>query len=251
MFQNEKKEDDSMPQNQNVGENIKEQKRDNVVSAFENNEYGGLEDIFADVDKYKQEQSNLKMNQESAPQVVSSPVQDSIGDTDKKRIIMGSRNVKIIVISSAVIITLTTIYAIIILRPKTPTQPVIQGDDVVDIATTTEEVVEVVVEEVPAQEPASPVDTDGDGIIDDVEQLLRTSIDNIDTDSDGLSDYDEVYVYNTNPLNIDTDNDELSDYKEVITYHTDPLNSDTDGDGYFDGTEVQNEYNPLGAGKLQ
>ena len=251
MFQNEKKEGSGIPLTQNIGESVKEQKSDNAISAFENKEYGGLEDIFADVDKYKQEQGGGKVAQESAPQAVSLPVQNNIGSTDDKRDVMGNRNIKIIIISSAVIIILTAIYAIIILRPKTPAQPAIQNDDVVDTATTTEEVIDEVVEEAPVQEPVVSVDADGDGIIDDVEQLLGTSINNIDTDGDGLSDYDEVYVYNTNPLNPDTDNDELTDYEEVMTLHTDSLNPDTDGDGYLDGVEFKNGYNPLGQGKLQ
>jgi outer membrane protein OmpA-like peptidoglycan-associated protein len=69
-----------------------------------------------------------------------------------------------------------------------------------------------------------------------------------DSDGDGLSDYDEIYVYSTNPLSPDTDEDGLNDYEEVMTYGTDPLNPDSDGDGLSDGDEV-NVYNtdPLDA----
>nr|WP_069131084.1 OmpA family protein [Rhodohalobacter halophilus] len=59
-----------------------------------------------------------------------------------------------------------------------------------------------------------------------------------DSDGDGLSDYDEIYVHGTNPLDPDTDGDGLTDYEEVNTYGTDPLNEDTDGDGLSDGDEV-------------
>lgn len=59
-----------------------------------------------------------------------------------------------------------------------------------------------------------------------------------DSDGDGLSDYDEIYVYGTDPLNPDTDGDGLTDYEEVMVYGTDPLNPDTDGDGLSDGDEV-------------
>jgi len=38
---------------------------------------------------------------------------------------------------------------------------------------------------------------------------------NTDTDQDGLSDYDEIYVYKTSPYLEDTDSDGLSDKKEV------------------------------------
>jgi outer membrane protein OmpA-like peptidoglycan-associated protein len=69
-----------------------------------------------------------------------------------------------------------------------------------------------------------------------------------DSDGDGLSDYDEMYVLSTNPLNPDTDGDGLNDGAEVNTHKTDPNNADTDGDGLKDGEEV-NSYktNPLSA----
>jgi len=60
-----------------------------------------------------------------------------------------------------------------------------------------------------------------------------------DSDGDGLSDYEEVYIYNTNPLNSDTDGDKLSDYEEINIYGTDPLNSDTDEDGLTDYEEMK------------
>jgi hypothetical protein len=47
--------------------------------------------------------------------------------------------------------------------------------------------------------------------------------------------------------NMDSDGDGLSDYDEVNTYGTDPNNSDTDGDGYLDGEEVENGFDPLSA----
>ncbi|MDD5726051.1 MAG: hypothetical protein PHC53_01405 [Patescibacteria group bacterium] len=47
------------------------------------------------------------------------------------------------------------------------------------------------------------------------------------------------------PAGLDTDSDGLSDVEEVL-YGTDPRNPDTDGDGYLDGNEVFNLYNPNG-----
>ena len=49
----------------------------------------------------------------------------------------------------------------------------------------------------------------------------------------------------------DTDGDGLSDYEEKYLYHTDPKNPDTDGDGMNDGREVKRGRNPLGPGKLK
>ncbi|MFA6194852.1 MAG: hypothetical protein WC719_03880 [Patescibacteria group bacterium] len=52
----------------------------------------------------------------------------------------------------------------------------------------------------------------------DFNKLLKT----MDTDKDGLSDYDEIYVYKTSPYLEDTDSDGISDKKEVDN-GTDPL----------------------------
>ncbi len=73
----------------------------------------------------------------------------------------------------------------------------------------------------------APVDSDGDSLTDLEEQALGTNINLIDSDFDGLSDYEEVRIYQTNPLN-----------------------PDTDSDGFNDGDEVKNGYNPKGDGKL-
>jgi len=85
-------------------------------------------------------------------------------------------------------------------------------------------------------------DTDGDGLTDDVEYEIgfNTRLDdlNLDYDGDGLKNYDEVFVYSTNPLSNDTDSDILLDNEEINTYGTDPTNNDTDSDGVIDGEEV-------------
>lgn len=59
-------------------------------------------------------------------------------------------------------------------------------------------------------------DYDGDGLSNIKERELKTDVYTIDTDGDGLTDYEEVEVYHTNPLEIDTDGDKLNDYNEVI-----------------------------------
>ncbi len=105
-----------------------------------------------------------------------------------------------------------------------------------------------------------PPDSDGDGLSDDYENGIGTSVSKPDTDGDGLKDGDEVNVYHTNPknsdsdtdglddkyeienglnpINADTDGDGLSDGEEVNTYDTDPKDSDSDNDGISDGDEV-------------
>jgi hypothetical protein len=73
----------------------------------------------------------------------------------------------------------------------------------------------------------APVDSDGDSLTDLEEKALNTNINLIDSDFDGLSDYEEVKIYLTNPIN-----------------------PDTDADGFNDGDEVKSGYNPKGSGKL-
>lgn len=72
---------------------------------------------------------------------------------------------------------------------------------------------------------------------------------NIDSDRDGLTDETED-KYGTDPNDVDSDGDLLSDYNEIEVYKTKPLVTDTDGDGYIDGDEVSNGYDPNGPGKL-
>lgn len=71
----------------------------------------------------------------------------------------------------------------------------------------------------------------------------------IDSDGDGLLDSEES-VLKTDPSKIDSDNDGLSDRQEVRVYKTNPRKADTDGDGYDDAEEVRNFYDPNGPGKL-
>ncbi|NLL82662.1 MAG: hypothetical protein GX230_00270, partial [Lentisphaerae bacterium] len=62
--------------------------------------------------------------------------------------------------------------------------------------------------------------------------LLDPAID--DHDGDGLSTYDEVMIYGTDPNRTDTDGDGLSDYDEIFVYGTDPNNPDSRGIGVPD-----------------
>jgi len=86
-------------------------------------------------------------------------------------------------------------------------------------------------------------DTDGDGLK-DYEELAIYNTDRLDsdTDDDGLNDSDEINTHGSDPNDTDSDDDGLTDGDEVNTYHTDPILEDTDGDGLGDGDEV-NTYN--------
>lgn len=119
-------------------------------------------------------------------------------------------------------------------------------------------------------------DVDRDGIPDDVEAALGTDPLREDSDFDGLSDYEEVYVRGTSPVLADTDGDGLPDAWEVryglnavspagangaagdpdldtlnnlaeLAAGTNPTLADTDGDGMDDAFEVRHGLDPLSA----
>lgn len=116
------------------------------------------------------------------------------------------------------------------------------------------------------------VDSDADGLTDDVELALGTSPVRWDSDFDGLGDAQEIAL-GTDPTNPDTDGDGMPDGWEYTNrgcgldpkvnnaggdtdgdglaneleylHGTNPCNPDTDGDGLPDGWEVFNNLNPL------
>jgi len=114
----------------------------------------------------------------------------------------------------------------------------------------------------------------------DVYELhLGTDVNNPDTDSDTLTDYEELFIsqtdatkydsvteglsdaeadsdgdklsnreeieFATDVQDADTDNDTLTDYEEIEVYNTDPLKDDTDGDTLKDGDEIALGLDPL------
>jgi outer membrane protein OmpA-like peptidoglycan-associated protein len=82
-------------------------------------------------------------------------------------------------------------------------------------------------------------DFDGDLLGNDEEAELGTNPYDVDTDVDGLTDYEEVRVYATSPLRPDTDDDGLGDYFEITKYGTDPVRPDTDEDQLSDFDELR------------
>ena len=102
-----------------------------------------------------------------------------------------------------------------------------------------------------------PLDSDGDGFPDDVENTLCINPLSNDTDGDGLADGVEdsnrngvVDAGETDPCNNDTDGDSMPDGWEV-TYSFDPLVNDAaldfDGDGIDNVTEYFSNTNPTNA----
>lgn len=91
-------------------------------------------------------------------------------------------------------------------------------------------------------------DTDGDGMPDnwELDHLLNPLVSDgtPDPDNDGLTNLQE-FQHETDPHNPDSDSDGLSDGDEVHIYQTDPAQYDTDGDGFNDGWELRFGFNPL------
>lgn len=69
-------------------------------------------------------------------------------------------------------------------------------------------------------------DQDGDGLLDIYEAECGTDETKVDTDDDGIPDFEEI------------------DENCVQQYGTDPTNRDTDGDGLIDGDEIRGNPNP-------
>ena len=84
-------------------------------------------------------------------------------------------------------------------------------------------------------------DFDNDKLTNIEEVSYMTDLTNIDTDYDTLSDYDEINVYNTNPLSVDTDEDLLSDPDE-LKLGLDPNNPRTDGVTLDSEKRIEQEY---------
>jgi uncharacterized protein (TIGR03382 family) len=91
-------------------------------------------------------------------------------------------------------------------------------------------------------------DSDGDGLSDIQEEDLGTDPENADTDGDGLPDGREVFGGNpalpnnnvTNPLDVDTDNDGLCDGARGATFRAETCVSgeDTNGNGLRENSET-------------
>lgn len=176
-----------------------------------------VEDIFETVEK---------RTQPSQPQRPASMAEFSVkeevsyGPSPKKKILFGVGLFVLIAFFIAVIVVMIVRFGIF--DSETEVMPTVLTEE--ELLPVEEEIIVEKIIPVPEQ---PGLDSDRDGLNDEEEKILKTNINKYDTDMDGLSDYDEVKIYGT-----------------------DPVRSDSDGDGYLDGDEIKNGYNPLGDGQL-
>jgi hypothetical protein len=97
-------------------------------------------------------------------------------------------------------------------------------------------------------------DTDGDGLDDLTESLIRTDPRRVDTDGDGLGDAEEWNQWLSSPVAVDSDGDArgpnhdlppnavLFDGFELYALETSPTLDDTDGDGATDAEEYDHTF---------
>lgn len=87
-------------------------------------------------------------------------------------------------------------------------------------------------------------DADADGLPNIFEYKNKANPRVADTDSDGLTDKEEVQIFHTKPYTDDSDNDSINDFAEVKEYHTNPNANDTDSDSLPDNWEIRYKTNP-------
>lgn len=92
-------------------------------------------------------------------------------------------------------------------------------------------------------DPNNP-DTDGDDLWDAQELGIGTDPRAFDTDGDQLSDWAEFNEIYTDPTNQDSDGDSLDDFLEFTFFKTSPYLADTDGDQLTDDYEIFANRNP-------
>ncbi len=92
-------------------------------------------------------------------------------------------------------------------------------------------------------DPNDP-DTDGDALWDAQELNIGTDPRSVDTDGDQLNDWAEFNEIYTDPTNQDSDGDSLDDFLEFSFFKTSPYLADSDGDQMTDDYEIFANRNP-------
>lgn len=201
----------------NGNENNLEEENNNL-NLEQNNDLP--EDIFADVDKVENNNSNLENKEKS-----------SDSNTKSKRF-----SKKIILLILIIILVISALIVILLNLPET--NNTIYNDTSLDSGLNN------LVEDDNGNpvEVLDPIDVENDYLLE--EEPISGVVNN---------EEDEI-INNNQEVDIsvlDSDGDGLTDYQEVEIWGTDPNNFDTDSDGYSDFDEIKAGYNPLGEGQLE
>lgn len=89
-------------------------------------------------------------------------------------------------------------------------------------------------------------DFDGDGSTEIV--VVSDGVAYFEVNADSLGEWRTNSVYSSrtyNTLNYDRDSDGLTDWEEIYIFGTNPYDRDTDKDGYSDYQEIENNWDPL------
>lgn len=236
---------------------------------FENlkKEENKIDDIFAETDKAEDSVSSKSSNLEEKPGVSSAgqplmskpDINDNqvekkntedfsdFSDKDDKKGKILKKFFVVIIILAIIGVIAYFVYSKILV-PQTLNNNM-ENNDMEDLIDSSDVDLPPIVDLIEEEEEEEPL-TDIDQEQEESEKNERDALKRIDSDGDGLSDYDEIYNYFTDIFSPDSDNDNLTDYEEVFVTNTDPLSPDSDGDGYLDGQEIMSCYNPLGDGDI-
>ncbi|MGB1495508.1 MAG: S8 family serine peptidase [Candidatus Thalassarchaeaceae archaeon] len=82
-----------------------------------------------------------------------------------------------------------------------------------------------------------------DNVDNDCDELIDEDFLLLDSDSDGLNDFEEYHNYSTDPLNGDSDGDGLPDGMEVDSLNSNPMEKDldSDADGWYEFQDCDDE----------
>ncbi len=204
---------------------------------------GPVQDIFASVESPAPSQSSSQPNSSQPFMPAGLPV---TAQPVSQMVPKSGFNAKWILIILVVLI-LAGAAALVYLQYFKKTPPPIITPEAINVISETE---------VTTTEPIATA-TD-EAIIDttSTDNSINVEMDTVNVVGDeiGVTEPDQPVVAD-NPIpeanpNLDSDQDGLTDAEELNIYQTNPLQADSDGDGYTDGDEVRAGYNPLGSGKL-
>ncbi len=92
-----------------------------------------------------------------------------------------------------------------------------------------------------------------DGKDNDCDDVIDEDFFDIDSDGDGLTDYDEYHNYTTDPSLADSDSDGMSDGQEITVTGSDPksFNFDTDEDGFYDFEDCDDTVDTINPSEIE